>query len=99
MAKSMRGLRGYANRTNYGRTDFNDGDIYLTTLDYALEFNLVNSYKIYDNLTLFAEASYVALFLDQSKSVWGNNRYGGEFGRGVKKTDAWNLNVAFMYDF
>lgn len=96
-AKYMLGKAAPWNRVLSGATDFNRGvdGVYLTTLDHALEFNLVNKYKIYDNLTLFTEASYVALFLDQSRSMWGAR---GAV-RGVQKTDAWNINVSFMYDF
>ena len=101
MAKYILGTGGTPGRTYSNLyTDFNTGggtnnDLYLTTKDSALEFNLVNTYKIYDNLTLYTQASYLALFLDQSRKMWGNN--GAH--RGVSQTDAWNIDVTFMYDF
>lgn len=105
MAKYMRNnsLDGW--RVNSGiLTDFNSGEgLYLTSQDHALEFTLFNRYNIYDNLTLFVEGSYVALWLDQSKSVWGNCDGVWDGGRsgagGVQTTDAWNINVSFLYSF
>lgn len=79
-------------------TDFNDRQkgLYLTTQDSAMEFGLSNSYKIYDNLTMYLEMDYIALWLDQSRSVWGGN---GSTIRGISATDAYNVNVSFEYRF
>lgn len=98
MAKYVLGREGVVGRTsNRGVTDFNTAqDLYLTTRDSAMEVGLTNTYKIYDNLTMVMDAAYVALWLDQSRSVWGNN---GKGSRGISERDAWNVNLSFVYDF
>ena len=84
-----------ANRFNYG-----SGDLYLTTQDSALELGLTNTYKIYDNLTFMLDAAYVALWLDQSRSVWGHGQAAnGGWVSGVDIQDAWNVNASFVYEF
>ena len=105
MAKYILGKKNLNNqdRTLVGTTsDFNaapDG-LYLTTKDSALEFGFTTDYKIYDNLTLFLDANYIALWLDHSSSVWGGGvRANGTPIRGVSTTDAFNVNVSFVYDF
>jgi hypothetical protein len=45
------------------------GQIYMTTADSAWEFNLENSYKIYDNLTANFELGYIKF--DWDESTWG----------------------------
>ena len=83
--------------------DFNGPDgLYLTTMDSALEFGLTTDYKIYDNLTFMLDAAYIALWLDQSKSVWGGFHPAGNSASwtGANSiTDAWNINASFVYDF
>ncbi len=84
--------------------DFNQNDgLYLTTMDSALEFGLTTDYKIYDNLTFSLDAAYVALWLDQSKSVWGGGWIAGtnqtSWLGSNSITDAWNVNASFVYDF
>ena len=115
MAKYIKGgkqVGGYGdawwqyNATQRFVGDFNQNDgLYLTTMDSALEFGLTTDYKIYDNLTFMLDAAYIALWLDQSKSVWGGYWAGGyksakETWRGANSiTDAWNINASFVYDF
>lgn len=112
MAKYIKGQKyagGYGGdwwnyRANSGSIgDFNQNDgLYLTTMDSALEFGLTTDYKIYDNLTFMLDAAYIALWLDQSKSVWGGYYQGGGSGSwtGANSiTDAWNINASFVYDF
>ncbi|WP_300708426.1 outer membrane homotrimeric porin [uncultured Desulfovibrio sp.] len=70
--------------------------MYLTTRDYAVEFGLLNEYKIYDNLQLNVEASYVAPCLDMSDDVWGQSLTGGNH-RDLR--DAWNVSMLFIYAF
>ncbi len=60
--------------------------IYLTTEDWALEFGLTNTYKIYDNLTLSVEAAYI--YFDMNADAWSQGDY-----------DTWNINTSFVYSF
>ncbi len=68
-------------------TAANTSGMYLTTDDWALEFNLKNTYKIYDNFTLAVEAAYI--YFDLDSDVWGDNR----------PYDAFNINTSFVYSF
>lgn len=78
-------------------------DLYLTSRDHALEFDVTTSWKLYENLTLFMQAAYIALWLDNSKSMWGPAQAGaypgGEAVRGFGATDAWNVNMSLVYEF
>ena len=73
--------------------------MYLTTGDTALEIGLTNTYKMYDNFTVMLDASYVALWLEDSRSVWGKNPGRGAFLGGDGVYDAWNVNLSFAYSF
>lgn len=99
MAKYILGKKGVPGRAvETTRTDFTGGNnygTYMTTEDSGLEFGLTTTYKVYDNLTMFADMNYIAMFADQSKAVWGN----GHGERGMKLQDPWNINVSFVYDF
>ena len=92
----------YRNHRPVGDFNQNDG-LYLTTMDSALEFGLTSDYKIYDNLTFSLDAAYIALWLDQSKSVWGGGWIAGtnqtSWLGSNSITDAWNINASFVYDF
>lgn len=88
-------------------TDFNQGvfssqqPLYMTTQDSALELGLTTTYQVYENLTLFADMSYIAMFMDNSRSVWGrgtNAKTGEAIGK-ASFTDPWNINVSVVYDF
>ena len=88
--------------SSYGWQNFNpdgygekDGP-YLTTNDGLLEFNLVNSYQIYENLKFSLDFSYMALWLDKSDDVWGQSRING---RNDDVRDAWNITAGFTYTF
>ena len=70
--------------------------LYMTTNDTALEIGLSNEYKMYDNFTVALDASYISLWLDKSRSVWGNSRMNG---RSDQERDPWNVNVRFVYSF
>ena len=70
--------------------------LYLTTNDTAMEIGLANDYKMYDNFTVSLDASYIALWLDKSRSVWGNSRMNG---KSDQERDPWNVNVRFVYSF
>ena len=70
--------------------------LYMTTQDYAMEVGLTNTYKMYDNFTIMLDAAYLATWLDQSKSVWGNSKMNG---KSDEVRDPWNVNVSFVYSF
>ena len=70
--------------------------LYMTTEDYAMEVGLTNTYKMYDNFTIMLDAAYLATWLDQSKSVWGNSKMNG---KSDEVRDPWNVNVSFVYSF
>lgn len=71
-------------------------NIYLTDKDYALEFGIVNQYKIYDNLSFNLEFGYVHLMMDRSDNVWGQAQTGSS-GKGLR--DAWNISGLLSYTF
>ena len=83
--------------------DFNTANyygLYLTSRDYAAEFGVTSTYQMYDNFKIVVEANYIALWLDQSKDVWGGytTTSGARMG-GVTTQDAWNVNMSFIYKF
>lgn len=71
-------------------------NIYLTDKDYALEFGLLNTLKIYENLSFNLEFGYVHLMLDRSDGVWGDARL---VGGGNSLRDAWNISGLLSYTF
>ena len=98
MAKyvSHNSLKDSASVTQYG-TSYDP--MYLTTDDYALEIGLTNTYKMYDNFTVMLDASYLALWLDDSRSTWGKNPMANFAKGGDGVYDAWNVNLSFVYSF
>ena len=70
---------------------------YLTTNDGMLEFNLVNVYKIYENLEANLELGYVANYMDTGTwhRHWGKNNDFGSFS----KSDIWKAHLIFTYRF
>ena len=49
---------------------------------------------------MLVEANYIALWLDQSRGVWGGyTATDGSRVGGNSTTDAWNVNVSFIYKF
>ncbi len=72
--------------------------LYMTTMDYAMEIGLTNSYQMYENFTVMLDAAYLATWLDQSKSVWGNSKMNGKGGSDEVR-DPWNVNLSFVYSF
>lgn len=78
-----------ANMTWPSRADGPAG--YLTTTDTAYEINLVNRYKIYENLNVSLEAAYVHLNLD--KDTWGDSNDGNY------KVDNYRVSCCFTYTF
>mgnify|MGYP005848488445 CR=1 FL=1 len=66
---------------------------YLTTNDGLLEFNLVNSYQIYENLEANLELGYIVNMVDDDtwKRSYRNDSY--------KKQDAWKAQLIIAYTF
>ena len=70
--------------------------LYMTTEDYAMEVGLTSTYQMYENFTIMLDAAYLATWLDQSKSVWGNSKMNG---KSDEVRDPWNVNLSFVYSF
>ena len=71
---------------------------YLTTNDGLLEFNLVNTWQAYENLSVNLELGYVANMID--KGTWKKAGYNNGAGNGsFEKQDAWKAQVVFQYSF
>ena len=78
----------------------NPNGIYLTEKDYAMEFGMMTTWQIYENLRLLVEANYIALWLDQSSDVWGGFRNAkGQWVKANSVENCWNVNVSFIYRF
>ena len=78
----------------------NANGLYLTEKDYAMEFGMMTTWQIYENLRMLVEANYIALWLDQSSDVWGGYRNGEGHWVGANSVeDCWNVNVSFIYRF
>ncbi len=67
---------------------------YLTTNDGLLEFNLVNSYQIYENLEANLELGYIVNMMD--KDTWDKSYLGD---RNWSKQDAWKAQLILAYTF
>ena len=48
---------------------------------------------------MLVEANYIALWLDNSRDVWGGYHAGGRRYAANSTEDAWNMNVSFIYKF
>lgn len=71
---------------------------YLTKNDGLVEFNLVNSYQIYENLEMNVELDYVINCMDNK--TWRKSGYNGGLGNGsFSKQDMWKAQVVFAYSF
>ena len=83
------GWQNFNNENNFGEKD----GPYLTTNDGLLEFNLVNSYQIYENLEANLELGYIVNLVDDDtwKRSYRNDSY--------KKQDAWKAQLIFAYSF
>ena len=74
-------------------TEAQDGP-YLTTNDGLLEFNLVNSWQIYENLEANLELGYIINMMD--KDTWDKSYVSN---RNWSKQDAWKAQLIFAYTF
>ena len=68
---------------------------YLTTNDGLLEFNLVNSWQIYENLEANLELGYIVNMMD--KDTWDKSYISEQ--RNWSKQDAWKAQLIFAYPF
>ena len=91
MAKYVNSSYGWQNfnADGYGEKD----GPYLTTNDGLLEFNLVNSYQIYENLEANLELGYIVNLVDDD--TWKRSYRSDSY----KKQDAWKAQLIFAYSF
>lgn len=82
-------------------TDWEDGSIsdglYLTRNDGLLEFNLINSYQMYENFEINLELGYMVNFFDQD--TWKKANGGVDVPSAYEKQDAWKAQLIFAYTF
>ena len=71
--------------------------LYMTDQDTALEISLHNEYKMYENFTIMLDASYMALWLEDTK--YKGVRRALSSATGSESRDNWNVNVSFVYSF
>ncbi len=71
--------------------------LYMTDQDTALEISLHNEYKMYENFTIMLDASYMALWLEDTKYEGMRRALSG--ATGSESRDNWNVNVSFVYSF
>ncbi len=83
MASYIGGDAGFVQSTN-------GNGFYLTTADKAVEFGITTEYQLYENLKLYFDVEYLALFLDKDQDVWGDN---------FTASDAWNIGFNAIYSF
>ncbi len=97
MADYITGRKGSSNgHTVYrNNTDFNSFGVYFTTADSAIEVNLDNSWKIYDNLEMTFELGYIHLWMDNN--VWG--KVGNDTTDSLVLADAFKCSIQFHYTF
>ena len=79
---------------DYNLQAFSGNSLYLTTMDSAMEFSLASTYKIYENLEMYVQMDYIALWLDSN--TW---KYSYSSNSSPSTRDAWNINVSFVYNF
>ena len=80
--------------TAWENGSISDG-LYLTRNDGLLEFNLINSYQMYENFEINLELGYMVNFFDQD--TWkkaGHTTYSA-----YEKQDAWKAQLIFAYTF
>ncbi len=73
---------------------YNQDGPYLTTNDGLLEFNLVNSYQIYENLEANLELGYIVNMID--RDTWKHSSYNQQ---SFRKQDAWKAQLILAYTF
>ncbi|MBQ7617528.1 MAG: hypothetical protein IJS50_01510, partial [Desulfovibrio sp.] len=91
MVKYFRSSRGWM-----GASDSYDG-VYLTTNDGLVEFNLDNSYKIYENLTVNLDFGYIINCVD--RGTWKRSASWAQGNNDFSTHDAWKTQLTFNYSF
>lgn len=79
--------------TDNPQTWSHDDGIYLTTLDYLVEFNLDTTYQIYENLAATLQLGYIVNGID--RDAW--RRHSSE--KSFQNSDAWKAALVFNYTF
>lgn len=95
LAKGKYDMADYPVNNNRG---YGFHSLYLTDQDTALEISLHNEYKMYENFTIMLDASYLALWLEDTKYEGMRRQMMGARETGETR-DAWNVNVSFVYSF
>ncbi|MEG2172004.1 MAG: outer membrane homotrimeric porin [Desulfovibrionaceae bacterium] len=86
----------YANNSQAAFQNVGGGDgFYLTTNDYLLEFNLDNTYKIYDNLKMDVNLGYIVNGVDRDTWKRSYQKSATPFSKG----DGYKAEVFFTYSF
>lgn len=83
--------------TSYDGNGYGFKGLYMTDQDTALEISLHNEYKMYENFTIMLDASYMALWLEDTKYKGVRRALSGTTGS--EQRDNWNVNVSFVYSF
>ena len=81
------------NGGSYDNSFSADPELYLTTNDGLLEFNLVNSYQMYENFEINFELGYIVNFIDHDTWKKANRT------EGYDAQDAWKAQLIFAYTF
>ena len=91
MAKYANDPTAWNNQGDYAISD----GLYLTRNDGLLEFNLINSYQMYENFEINLELGYMVNFFDQD--TW--KKAGQTTYSAYEKQDAWKAQLIFAYTF
>jgi hypothetical protein len=81
---------------DWNMADGYDG-VYLTSNDSLVEFNLDNSYKIYENLTVNLDFGYIINCVDRGTWKRSGSWVGG--ANNWEQHDAWKTQLTFNYSF
>ncbi|MBQ9536748.1 MAG: outer membrane homotrimeric porin [Desulfovibrionaceae bacterium] len=86
----------YVNQSGAGMSNITFDGPYLTKNDGLVEFNLDNTYKIYENLSVNLDLGYIINCYD--RGTWSRRWTKGN-GNGMSKHDAWKAQLTFAYTF
>ncbi|MCR4666763.1 MAG: outer membrane homotrimeric porin [Desulfovibrio sp.] len=89
-------VRYFDSSKGWAANDSYDG-IYLTRNDGLVEFNLDNSYKIYENLTMNFDLGYIINCMD--RETWKRSGSWAYANNNFSKHDAWKAQLTFNYSF
>ncbi|MBQ7585926.1 MAG: outer membrane homotrimeric porin, partial [Desulfovibrionaceae bacterium] len=86
----------YVNNSGAGMSNVTFDGPYLTKNDGLVEFNLDNTYQIYENLAVNLDLGYIINCYD--RGTWSRRWTKGN-GNGMSKHDAWKAQLTFAYTF